>query len=178
MRTNLQLLIAAREANPDAWIIYKPHPDVEAGLRPGTIKTETAAGIADQVAQHADPVALIDQADEVWTLTSLLGFEALIRGKAVTCLGAPFYAGWGLTTDIGPVPARRSARPDILGLIHAVLIDYPHYIDPLSAQFCSVETIVERLSSPELLEPSDGFNTRLQRRLKGLLPVWRRLTRR
>jgi capsular polysaccharide export protein len=38
---------------------------------------------------------LINQVNEVWTMTSLLGFEALIRGKSVTCLGLPFYCGWG-----------------------------------------------------------------------------------
>jgi capsular polysaccharide export protein len=61
---------------------------------------------------------LINQVNEVWTMTSLLGFEALIRGKSVTCLGLPFYCGWGLTRDRQEVP-RRHARPDILGLIHA-----------------------------------------------------------
>jgi capsular polysaccharide export protein len=116
VRTNLELLRAARAGNPGAVILYKPHPDVEAGLRPGAISEEDLAGLADLVATKADPVALIEAADQVWTMTSLLGFEALLRGKQVTCLGAPFYAGWGLTTDLGPVPmaipcpARRSGN--------------------------------------------------------------------
>ena len=37
------------------------------------------------------------------TMTSLAGFEALLRGKPVTTHGQPFYAGWGLTEDICPV---------------------------------------------------------------------------
>ena len=37
-------------------------------------------------------------------MTSLMGFEALLRGIPVTTLGTPFYAGWGLTTDLGPIP--------------------------------------------------------------------------
>ena len=37
VRTNLALLRAAREANPDAFIVWKPHPDVEAGLCDGAI---------------------------------------------------------------------------------------------------------------------------------------------
>jgi capsular polysaccharide export protein len=44
VRTNLGLLTAAAHANPGARIIYKPHPDVEAGLRPGTI-AEAQAGL-------------------------------------------------------------------------------------------------------------------------------------
>ena len=56
-------------------------------------------------------------------MTSLTGFEALMRGVQVTCLGTPFYAGWGLTRDLGKVPARRGARPTLEGLVHATLID-------------------------------------------------------
>lgn len=33
IKTNLGLLQAVRQANPDAWLVYKPHPDVLAGLR-------------------------------------------------------------------------------------------------------------------------------------------------
>ena len=33
LRTNAELLKAVREAEPDAWVVYKPHPDVVAGLR-------------------------------------------------------------------------------------------------------------------------------------------------
>jgi capsular polysaccharide export protein len=137
--TNLGLLTAAAQANPGARLIFKPHPDVESGLRPGQIADQDLAGLADVVARRADPLSLIAACDEVWTMTSLLGFEALIRGKPVTCLGAPFYAGWGLTRDLGPVPERRRRaadghplpRPDLLHLVHAALIGYPRYFDPV-----------------------------------------------
>ncbi|SFQ96756.1 capsular polysaccharide biosynthesis protein [Poseidonocella sedimentorum] len=141
---NRALLAATRAANPDAWILYKPHPDVEAGLRPGAIESDD---LADLTARHADPIPLLDHLDEVWTMTSLLGFEALLRGLPVTTLGAPFYAGWGLTTDLGETPERRRARPDLAGLAHAALIDYPRYRDPVSGRPCSAEVIAERLSS-------------------------------
>ncbi|MFD1809381.1 hypothetical protein ACFSHQ_18660 [Gemmobacter lanyuensis] len=97
--TNLALLQAARAANPDAVLIYKPHPDVEAGLRPGAVQAE---GLADVIARNADPIRLIEACDEVWTMTSLLGFEALLRDKPVTCTGAPLR---GLGAD------PRSGRP-------------------------------------------------------------------
>ena len=32
-------------------------------------------------------------------MTSLTGFDALLRGKRVVTYGQPFYAGWGLTED-------------------------------------------------------------------------------
>lgn len=172
VRTNLALLQAVRAAHPQAVIVYKPHPDVEAGLRPGVVD---AAGLADVVAALADPVALIAACDEVWTMTSLLGFEALIRGKPVTCLGAPFYAGWGLTTDLGPVPARRVARPDLDQLIHATLISYPRYYDPVSRLPCPVEVVADRLASGEMGRRGWGNRglAKLQGWLAGFAWLWR-----
>ena len=117
VRSNADLVRAVRAAHPTAVILYKPHPDVEAGLRSGG---DTAAGLADHVLSQADPIALLDQVDEVWTMTSLLGFEALLRGVPVVTLGVPFYAGWGLTSDRGDVPPRRRAEPTIEGLVHAL----------------------------------------------------------
>jgi capsular polysaccharide export protein len=60
-------------------------------------------------------------------LTSLAGFEALLRGKAVTCHGQPFYAGWGLTTDRIPHP-RRQRTLQLDELVAATLILYPIYL--------------------------------------------------
>jgi len=136
--TNRALLLAARTAHPSAVIVYKPHPDVEAGLRRGKV--------ADVVAQSADPLSLIDACDEVWTMTSLIGFEALLRGTPVTCTGAPFYAGWGLTRDHGNTPARRVARPSLNALAHAVLIDYPRYFDPKTGAAIAPEEALEFLA--------------------------------
>ena len=80
-------------------------------------------------------------------MTSGLGFEALLRGVRVTTTGAPFYAGWGLTRDLGAVPARRQARPALDGLVHATLIDYPRYRDPVTGLPCPCEVVADRLAS-------------------------------
>ncbi|MBT0958812.1 capsular polysaccharide biosynthesis protein [Alphaproteobacteria bacterium KMM 3653] len=174
--SNAALLQAARAANPDAVILYKPHPDVEAGLRDGAVPEEVLQKTADAVLHHADPLHLIEACDEVWTMTSLLGFEALLRGKPVTCLGAPFYAGWGLTRDLGDPPARRSARPDITALAHAALIDYPRYFDPVTNLPCPVEVVVDRLENGPLPKPGPMNRTvaKLQGWLAGFAPLWRR----
>jgi capsular polysaccharide export protein len=174
IHTNSALLRAAREANPDARILYKPHPDVEAGLRPGAVPD--AHDWADMVLDRADTAALLDGVDEVWTMTSLLGFEALLRGLPVTVTGTPFYAGWGLTRDIGRVPARRQARPDLAGLVHATLIDYPRYRDPVSGSACAVETAVLRLAEGRVMRGGPGL--RLLAKAQGLMAgaswIWRR----
>lgn len=143
VRTNAALLAATRAANPDAVILYKPHPDVEAGLRDGAVPN--ALDFADRVLDRADPIAAIQAVDQVWTMTSLLGFEALLHGTHVHCLGHPFYAGWGLTSDAAPHP-RRLAHPMLTGLVHAALIDYPRYFDPVSGLPCAPEVAVDRLA--------------------------------
>ncbi|MBL4769019.1 MAG: capsular polysaccharide biosynthesis protein, partial [Rhodobacteraceae bacterium] len=170
--TNLELLRTARAAHPNAVIVYKPHPDVEAGLRIGALDTN---GLADVVARHADPIALMEQIDEVWTMTSLLGFEALLRGIKVTTLGAPFYAGWGLTDDLGKIPERRVARPGLMGLVHATLIDYPRYFDPVTGQICPVEIAVDRLAQGDI--PHPGFTNRGLSKLQGLFTTYAHLWR-
>ena len=166
VNTNMALLSAARAAHPDAVILYKPHPDVEAGLRKGFVSNEDLAHLCDAVLHKCDPIAAIDVSDEVWTMTSLLGFEALLRGKTVTCLGAPFYAGWGLTRDLGPVPARRSTEIALESLVHAAFIDYPRYFDPITQQPCPAEVVLERLASGKVPKPKP-FN-RILSKLQGL----------
>jgi len=171
--TNRGLLAAARKANPAAVIIYKPHPDVEAGLRKGDVPD--AAELAEVVASQADPLALIDQIDEIWTMTSLLGLEALLRGKKVTCLGSPFYAGWGLTDDRALPITRRTALPDVTALAHAVLIDYPRYFDPKSGLPCPVEVVVERLATGDIPRPSqlNRITAKLQGAFASYAHLWR-----
>ncbi|MFB9148179.1 capsular polysaccharide biosynthesis protein [Roseovarius ramblicola] len=173
--TNLDLLRRAREENPGAVILYKPHPDVEAGLRPGAAPPGALDGLADAVVAGTDPAALLAQVAEVWTMTSLLGFEALLRGVRVTTTGAPFYAGWGLTRDLGPVPTRRSTRPGLEGLVHATLIDYPRYRDPLTGLPCPVEVVADRLKHGEV--PRAGAANRLLSKAQGALAghawLWR-----
>lgn len=175
VRTNLALLTTVRAANPTAVVIYKPHPDVEAGLRAGAIDPADLQGLADLVASAADPVRLLAEVQEVWTMTSLLGFEALIRGLPVTCLGAPFYAGWGLTRDLGPVPDRRAARPDLMQLAHAALIAYPRYWDPASRRPCPPEVALDRLATGAIPHPgrANRMLSKLQGRFASLAHLWR-----
>ena len=111
----------------------------------------------------------------VWTMTSLAGFEALMRGVHVVTTGAPFYAGWGLTEDRGSVPPRRREDVSLAGLVHATLIDYPRYFDPITRTACPVEVIVDRLASDTL--PRPGVANRTLSKLQGLLAsqshLWR-----
>lgn len=174
-RTNLALLARVRAENPRAVILYKPHPDVEAGLRAGAVPGAEALRFADHLAAGCGTADLIEAVDAVWTITSGLGFEALLRGRPVTCLGMPFYAGWGLTRDLIAAPARRRARPSLAALAHAVLIGYPRHVDPVSGLPCPPEVVVERLIRREGTQPRRG--ARLLARVQGVLAGQARLWR-
>lgn len=153
-KTNLDLLIAARAAEPDAYLIYKPHPDVEAGHRNGAIEDAVVLRHVDRIERHAPISALLDMVDAIHVLTSLAGFEALLRGKEVITHGVPFYAGWGLTRDLGAVPARRTAERSLDELVAAVLIAYPRYLDPVTRLPCPVEVLIERMIADEAATPT------------------------
>jgi capsular polysaccharide export protein len=175
VNTNAALLRMARELHPDAHLIYKPHPDVEAGLRPGVLPGD-AHVLADQIAENTGVDALLSVADDVVTMTSAMGFEALIRGVAVTTLGAPFYAGWGLTNDLSHTPERRVARPSLAALVHAALITYPRYVDPVTGLPCPVEVALDRLVSGEGAAPGPRLRglSKLQGWFAGQSWIWRR----
>lgn len=147
--TNLELLSRARGHAPDAHIIYKPHPDVVAGHRKGHVETADVLRFADEIQHDAAITSLIEAVDSVHVITSLAGFEALLRGKAVTTHGVPFYAGWGLTKDLGDVPARRTRRLSLNELVAGTLLLYPRYTDPVTRLPCSAELLVERMAQGE-----------------------------
>ncbi len=171
--TNLDLLRRVRAAEPEAWLVYKPHPDIEAGFRRGRIAARALAALADQVVTRAPMPAVLAQVDAVHTLTSLTGFEALLRGLPVTCWGQPFYAGWGLTEDRAPIPRRRR-RLALDALVAGALILYPRCMDPATGLPCPPEVLIERVTRPELfrardpgwLRASQGFWLRLFARLR------------
>lgn len=146
IRSNLEVLRRARACEPDAEIWYRPHPDIEAGHREGAVDDRRVLKHADRIVRQGSMASLLNAVDAVHVLTSLTGFEALLRGKAVTCHGTPFYAGWGLTTDLGKIPARRGRKLTLDELVAGVLILYPRYLDPVTRLPCPVEVLVARLA--------------------------------
>ncbi|MBV1799600.1 hypothetical protein [Siccirubricoccus sp. G192] len=147
IRSNLDLLRAVRRENPDAFLLYKPHPDVEAGMRAGAVPAAAAAALADQVLARVPIGPLYAMVQEVHCIASLTGFEALLRGLRVVTHGRPFYTGWGLTTDRDP-PPRRGRRLELDALVAGALILHPRYIDPVTGLPCPPEVLLDRLAAP------------------------------
>jgi capsular polysaccharide export protein len=167
LASNLELLRRTRALEPEAEIWFRPHPDVDAGHRKGAVRDADALAHADRIVRGGGMARLLDRVDAVHVLTSLTGFEALLRGRDVTCHGMPFYAGWGLTRDLGAVPVRRGRVLTVPQLIAAVLIVYPRYLDPATGLPCPPEILIRRMT-----DGGDhnrlGWVTRL-RRLQGKL---------
>lgn len=172
VNTNYGLLSAVRHANPNAFIVYKPHPDVLAGNRKGAITSDKASSLADLIAIDADIIDCIQKADEVHTMTSLSGFEALLHGKKVVCYGLPFYAGWGLTTDMLSIERRRK-KLTLAELLFGAYIQYPTYINPSNANLLTVEQAIEWLQAQPrcqhlVLKGPLGYLQRQTRKLRML----------
>jgi capsular polysaccharide export protein len=141
---NLQLLRHVRARNPEAYLIFKPHPDVHFGLRAGGVPAGEACAYADVIVEDADIADLIDICDSVETISSLVGFEALLRDKPVTVHGLPFYAGWGATTDLVQ-PTRRTTRRTIDELCFFAFAYYTRHVDPVSGRECSIHALLDAL---------------------------------
>ena len=148
IRTNAALLGAVRQAEPDAFLVYKPHPDVMSGNRRGCLALEQAGRWADHVETDASVVSCLDACDAVHTMTSLTGFDALLRHKEVVTYGMPFYAGWGLTRDrltSHPALARRSRVLELDELVAGTLLRYPIYWDWELKGYTTCMAVLHRL---------------------------------
>lgn len=166
IQSNQELLRAVREANPDAFILYLEHPDVASGNRPGRIEPEELKRLADRTVTGIRVLDLLEACDELHVLTSLSGFEALIRGVRVTTYGRPFYAGWGLTKDTLEFPERVPTLT-LESLVAGALILYPRYYDWDTKLFCRCEDVCERMI--EGRRPPIALWVRMVRAVRNLL---------
>lgn len=142
---NLQLLRAVRQRHPKAFIVFKPHPDVTSGLRSGAVDRGEMLRLADLVADDQDVISVIEACDHVETISSLTGFEALLRGRTVTVHGLPFYAGWGLTEDLTPA-RRRGRRRTLDELVFLAMNVYTRHVDPVTGRQISALELLDRLA--------------------------------
>ncbi|ECH5133893.1 capsular polysaccharide biosynthesis protein [Campylobacter coli] len=138
----LKLLQSVRKANENAFIVFKPHPDVLSGNRKGLKDKSIILKYCDEIIENVSIDSAINACDEVHTITSTSGFDALLRAKKVVVYGKPFYAGWGLTQDLHRI-SRRTRVLSLEELVAGVLILYPRYIHPKSKNLCEVELALD-----------------------------------
>lgn len=148
VRTNLDLLRRVRAEEPDACIIFKAHPDLVAGVRHGSLLPPEYESLCDLAVTHGNVLDWMDLCDEIHTMTSTVGFEAIIRGLPVVTHGIPFYGGWGLTRDHLPCP-RRTRRLTVDELVCGALLIYPRYLNPQTGEFTTAHKVARILTSPD-----------------------------
>ena len=151
--TNTGLIKAVRSKFPNAYLIYKPHPDVVSGNRKGKVAEEALKENCDLTLYDASITDCLAVVDEVHTMTSLVGFEGLMRDLKVVCYGQPFYSSWGLTEDRHPVK-RRTRKLKLDELIAATLIDYPLYMNWQTNEFTTPEVVIKQIK--EQLDKQGG----------------------
>ncbi len=142
---NLTLLKKVREDFPDAYVIYKEHPDVYSGVRPGRLSEQQVLQLADEYLTDTGLLSLFSITDRVCTICSLTGFEALLRGIKVSTYGLPFYAGWGLTQD-HYVFARRTENRSVEELAYIALVLYARYVDWGTRKLTTPESVIAALA--------------------------------
>lgn len=143
--TNNDLVRLAAKENPGAHIIYKPHPDILNRVRLAQSDPQDVQHLCQIITQPLSMSQAFETIDHVYTITSLAGFEALLRGLKVTTYGCPFYAGWGLTDDRQP-NERRGRALTIEALFAGAYLLYPRYFEPESGKSISFEETVDGIS--------------------------------
>ncbi len=171
--TALDLLKQVRAKNPDAHIIFKPHPDVLSGLRKGLSNPGKALEYADCYIENIPVEQLVMLSNEVHTISSLTGFEALLRNRKVCCYGMPFFAGWGLTEDFRTCK-RRNRSLTLEQLVAGTLITYPRYFDPVSKLPCGPELVVKRIMQQKARSPNPSVLTRFRTSYGNIAKMLRR----
>ena len=144
---NLALLRAVREANPNAYVVYKVHPDIVARMRAERESVQQVRELCDEVVGDVNMAELLAEVDAVHVLTSLAGFEALLRGLPVTCHGRPFYSGWGLTHDVVPASERRGRQLHLDELVYGALVEYPVYFNRHGPGLITPEQALDELGA-------------------------------
>ncbi|MCA1243535.1 hypothetical protein LC092_13870 [Stappia stellulata] len=153
----------AKLENPDAEILYRPHPDIYHGYQRSRFKAERIEKFARILSPDGPLIDLLETVDHVYTLSSLSGLEALLRGVEVTTLGTPFYAGWGLTDD--RTQEHRGRDLTVLELFAGVYLKYPRYLADTESSFdgltiAALRILGERQLLSTTLEPEDRLAER------------------
>ncbi|WP_343595822.1 hypothetical protein [Acinetobacter sp.] len=154
IKKNIELLETVYKANSQDYILYRPHPDVVSGWRTDSLAYDRANLLCNKISAEGNILDWIEWADEIHVMTSLTGFEALIRGKKVYCYGLPFYSGWGLTQDYLASP-REKRTLTLLELIAGTLIVYPRYRSISKKNTCGQMQVEDAIKELSTMQPKD-----------------------
>ena len=164
-----EMLYYAQENHPGQRIVIKTHPETNAGKRAGYYTNAHCS--THQITLYTGPAAawdMLENAIAVYTVSSTMGFEAILAGHKPHVFGKPFYAGWGLTQDYFPIDRRQ--RPLTRAqLFVGAMIKYPKWYDPITDTLCPLETVLDELKAKSRAYQQDaqGWNAKNIRLRKG-----------
>ena len=87
------MLAAARRDHPGKDIVIKNHTETIAGYRRGYFSAADQTSALRLLTAPISPWHLFDRAVAVYTVSSHMGFEAILAGHTPHVFGQPFYAG-------------------------------------------------------------------------------------
>ncbi|MCJ8311398.1 MAG: capsular polysaccharide biosynthesis protein [Saccharospirillaceae bacterium] len=169
--SNIKLIKQVKQDYPDAFIIYKPHPDVFASKKGDFTELSVAYKNCSLVLNQQDIALLYPHIGRLCTMTSLSGFEALLRGIKVDCYGKPFYSGWGLTLDHHTISDRTNTL-SIEQLVAATLITYPLYVNWRTWTFMQPEVLVHQISGAHVKIKPTGFFAKMHKKMGYLIELY------
>jgi len=173
IKTNLELLRRVRHEQPDAFVIFKAHPDLVAGTRHGPLLPYEYTPLCDLAVTSGNVLDWMELCDEIHTMTSTVGFEAIIRSVPVVTHGMPFYAGWGLTRDRLTCP-RRTRTLTVDELVCGALLVYPRYLNPQTGEFTTAHNVTRILTSERAMTDRRAWYLK---RISALKKRWVELSR-
>ncbi|WP_081377095.1 glycosyltransferase [Rhizobium etli] len=139
-QTFADMLDAAIRDNPGKPVYFKRHPDsIYRNMNSYRDRTRSAVTV---LPDDVSIGAIIDQCEAVYTVSSQVGFEALMRNKRVVTFGIPFFSGWGLTDDRMPI-SRRTMRRSIEEIFYVSCIKQSIYVDASSGALVEIEKIID-----------------------------------
>ena len=141
-----EMLFYAQTDHPTARIVIKTHPETVAGHRPGYFTDQYADDRISLCDGPVSPHALLAGAVAVYTVSSQMGFEAILAGHRPVVFGQPFYIGWGLSDDRKPLD-RRQRRLTRAQLFLGAMMLYPVWYDPYRDRLCGIEEAVTTLAA-------------------------------
>ncbi len=126
--SNLLVVQKAIKDHPDAYVIYRPHPDTFLNGRKSRHERKIA-----KMCTVVEPIvplhSLFPHVDHVYSGTSLAAFEAALLDIPVTTLGLPFYAA-SPAIDHLQGPRQGFGQLSLPRLFSVVYLEYPRYIHP------------------------------------------------
>jgi capsular polysaccharide export protein len=154
-----------RDNHANAYLIYLDTRSQT--TRQDTGRDRQVKRLCDIELDGIDLIRVLPRVDEVHVRTSLVGLDAMLRGRKVVAYAPAFYAGWGLTIDRIPVPDRPRAL-SLDELVAALYLAHPAYISRVTGKFTSPEqALAEIIESQQ--NTSGGF-TPIIEALRKFLP--------